>query len=184
MNNPFAKYVTESLEYKDLDGMLKSEIHVDAFESKMGSEDDVITLSFFVRDEQAAKDLVNWFEKGYTFVIDSDKSPGEIRPGRYLVYVEIRRRSTAGDHVAELLGDLNTLTEFEPDDWTMVYEDQEVPFTVEQFNTLVPLSPKEYRRQHESDLNEMRVVAGLPTKAVYERDEAIRAFQQAAGIKI
>jgi hypothetical protein len=49
---------------------------------------------------------------------------------------------------------------------------------------MVPLSPKEYRRQHEGELNEMRVVAGLPTKAVYERDEAIRAFQQAAGIKI
>jgi hypothetical protein len=184
MTNPFAKYLTESLEYKDLEGMMKDSVHVDEFASKMGDDADIIVLSFYVRNEQASKDLMNWFEKGYDFVVDSDRSPGEIKPGRYLVYVELRRRSTAGEHVAELLGDLNTLTEFEPEDWTMVYQDQEVPFSVETFNQMVPLSPKEYRRQHEGELNEMRVVAGLPTKAVYERDEAIRAFQQAAGIKI
>ena len=83
----------ESLEYKDLDGLMKPTIHVDEFSSKMGDDDDIITLSFFLRDNQAAKDLMSWFEKGYDFVIDADKSPGEIKPNRYLVYVEMRRRS-------------------------------------------------------------------------------------------
>jgi hypothetical protein len=58
-----------------------------------------LLISFFVRDQQAAKDLMMWFEKGYDFVLDADRSPGEIRPGRYLVYVEMRRRSTAGGNV-------------------------------------------------------------------------------------
>jgi hypothetical protein len=176
-------FVFETLQYKDLEGLLKPEIHVDEFTSKMGEDDDIIVVSFFVRDGQAAKDLMNWFEKGYDFVIDADKSPGEIKPNRFLVYVEIRRRSTAGAHVQQLLEDLNTLTEFEPRDWTMVYEGKELPFSQEEFERAVPLSPKAYRETHDEAMNEMRVAAGLPTKVIYEEDDAIKALQSAAGIR-
>ena len=175
--------IFETLQYKDLEGMLKPEIHVDEFTSKMGDDDDIIVVSFFVRDPQASKDLMNWFEKGYDFVIDADRSPGEIKPNRFLVYIEIRRRSTAGAHVQQLLEDLNTLTEFEPEDWTMVYEGKDVPWSQEEFERLVPLSPKAYRETHDEAMNEMRVAAGLPTRVIYEEDDAIRALQSAAGIR-
>jgi hypothetical protein len=173
----------ESLDYKDLDGMLKPTIHVDEFSSKMGDDDDIIVISFFVRNEQAAKDLMMWFEKGYDFVLDADRSPGEIKPGRYLVYVEMRRRSTAGANVEMLLGDLNTLTEFDVDDWTMHYKGKEIPFSRDEFDKVVPLTPKDYRAKNEKDLNEVRVAAGIPTKPIYEKDDpTIRALQNAAGI--
>ena len=171
----------EALDFKDLDGLMKPTIHVDEFASKMGDDDDIIVISFFLRNEQAAKDLMNWFEKGYDFVIDADKSPGEIKPNRYLVYIEIRRRSTAPANVARLLDDLNTLTEFNVNDWTMHYRGTEVPFSEEEFARLVPLSPKEYRAKFESDLNEVRAAAGLKTKQIYERDATMRALQAAAG---
>jgi hypothetical protein len=176
-------FIVENLGYKDMEGLIKPEIHVDEFTSKMGDDDDIIVISFFVRDPDAAKDLMNWFEKGYDFVLDADKSPGEIKPNRYLVYLELRRRSTAGNHVQQLLDDLNTLTEFEPKDWTMVYDGRTVPYTQEEFERLVPLSPKSYREQHDEAMNEMRVAAGLPTKAIYEEDDAIRALQTAAGMR-
>ena len=176
-------FIFENLGYKDMEGLLKPEIHVDEFTSKMGDDDDIIVVSFFVRDPDAAKDLMNWFEKGYDFVLDADKSPGEIKPNRYLVYVELRRRSTAGNHVQQLLDDLNTLTEFEPKDWTMAYDGKTVPYTQEEFERLVPLSPKSYREQHDEAMNEMRVAAGLPTKAIYETDDAIKALQTAAGMR-
>ncbi len=173
----------ESLGYKDLEGLMKPTIHVDEFSSKMGDDDDIIVISFFVRDPQAAKDLMSWFEKGYDFVIDADRSPGEIRPNRYLVYVELRRRSTAGAYVEQLLNDLNTLTEFDVSDWTMHYDDKSVPFTQEAFDIMVPLSPKAYRERKDQDLNEVRVAAGLPTRAIYERDDPdLRTIQSAAGI--
>jgi hypothetical protein len=57
----------EGLQYRDLEGMMKPTIHVDEFSGKMGDDEDIIVLSFFVRDKQAAKDLVAWFEKGYDF---------------------------------------------------------------------------------------------------------------------
>ena len=161
---------------------MKPTIHVDEFASKMGDDDDIIVISFFVRSQAAARDLVNWFEKGYDWVLDADQSPGEIRPGRYLVYIEMRRRSTAGAKIAEALDDLGTLTEYQPDDWQMHYEGQTNPFSQETFDRLVPLSPKDYRKKKEQDLNEMRTAAGLDHKPVYEADQDIRQLQAAAGI--
>ena len=183
-NNNSNNQLFESLGFKDLDGLLKPTIHVDEFSSKMGDDDDIIVISFFVRDAQAAKDLMMWFEKGYDFVLDADRSPGEIRPGRYLVYVEIRRRSTAGGNVEQLLDDLNTLTEFEDStDWTMHYRDQEMPFTRDTFDSTVPLTPRAYRERYEKDLNEVRVAAGLPVVTSYDkRDRALQTMQSAAGI--
>ena len=182
-NNP-NNQLFESLGFKDLDGLLKPTIHVDEFSSKMGDDDDIIVISFFVRDQQAAKDLMMWFEKGYDFVLDADRSPGEIRPGRYLVYVEIRRRSTAGGNVEQLLDDLNTLTEFEDSSaWTMHYRGKEIPFSRDTFDSTVPLTPRAYRERYEKDLNEMRTAAGLPVVSNYnKRDRALQTIQSAAGI--
>jgi len=164
--------------------MLKPTIHVDEFASKMGDDDDIIVISFFVRDQQAARDLMNWFEKGYDFVLDADRSPGEIKPGRYLVFVEIRRRSTAGGHVETLLNDLNTLTEFDgAEDWTMHYKNKELPFSRDAFDSTVPLTPKAYRDRYEKDLNEVRIAAGLPVVTTYDpQDRALKTIQSAAGI--
>jgi hypothetical protein len=182
-NNPF-NLLAENLNFKDLDGLMKPTIHVDEFSSKMGDDDDIIVLSFFVRDPAAAKDLMSWFEKGYDFVLDADRSPGEIKPNRYLVYVEIRRRSTAGAQVEELLDDLNTLTEFEKaDNWTMHYRGKSIPFSRDAFDATVPLSPRAYREQYESDLNEMRIAAGMPVVTTYDRkDPELQAIQTAAGL--
>ena len=150
--------------------------------SKMGDDDEIIVASFFVRDQQAAKDLVNWFEKGYDFVIDADMSPGEIKPNRYLVYVEMKRRSTTGDKIQELIDDFSTLTEHEDSNWIMHYRGEEQPWSVEAFKKVVPQSPAEYREQMEGDLNEMRHAAGLKVKQIYEREADIKALQAAAGL--
>jgi hypothetical protein len=64
----------------------------------------------------------------------------------------------------------------------MHYKDQEVPFTRDEFDRLVPLTPKEYRKRFEGDLNEWRARAGLPAKKIYETDRDLKALQNAAGI--
>ena len=187
LNNHLANLnnlLSESLDYKEMEGLIKPTIHVDEFSSKMGDDDDIIVVSFFIRDGAAAKDLMSWFEKGYDFVLDADKSPGEIKPGRYLVYVEIRRRSTAGEHVEQMLDDLNTLTEWENGSaWTMHYKGKEIPFSRDAFDSTVPLSPKAYRDRYEKDLNEVRIAAGMPVVTSYDkRDRTLQSIQSAAGI--
>lgn len=172
----------EGLGYKDLEKMLKPEIHIDEFASKMGDDDKISVLSFLTKSQAAAVDLVNWFESGYEFVMDADKSPGEIKHNRYIVYVEMQRRTSLPERIEEILDDLQTLTEFEPKDWTMVYGDQEMPFSVEAVKETVPLSPKEYRRKTETDLNNIREYAGITPVSVYDKNQDTDDIQEKAGI--
>ena len=176
------RQLSESLSYRDLEGIMKSTIHVDEFASKMGDDADIIVLSFFVRDKEAAKDLVAWFEKGYDFVLDADRSPGEIKPNRYLVYVEIRRRSSTPDYIELLLDDLGTLTEFEPEDWQVHYDGKKWPWNPDRFRATVPLSPDAYRSSREEDLNEWRESAGLSVKKIRGVTRDLRELQDKAGI--
>lgn len=163
--------------------MMKSTIHVDEFAAKMGDDDDIIVVSFFLRDLQAAKDLVGWFEKGYDFILDADRSPGEIKPNRYLVYIEIRRRRSAPRNIQQLLDDLSTLTEFEPNQWTMHYKGRDHDWSEETFAKLVPLTPDAYRAENQDDLNDMRAAAGIDHKNVHTPGEDVKALQSAAGIR-
>ena len=177
------RHLLEGLQYKDLEGIMKSTVHIDEFASKMGDDDDIVVVSFFVRDLQAAKDLVGWFEKGYDFVLDADRSPGEIKPSRYLVYVELRRRPNVAKQVGTLIEDLGTLTEFDDKDWTMRYDGKTQPWSVEAMAKTVPMTPADYRATHEDDLNSVRTAAGIEPKKVHKPTPETLALQSAAGIR-
>ena len=71
---------------------------------------DIVTITFKVNSELAANDLVTWFERGYDFVLDASVSEGEIKPGKYLVFVEMDRRSKVPERIISVLADLETLT--------------------------------------------------------------------------
>ena len=171
-----SKNLNEGLEYKALKEMIKPTLHVDEFSSKMGDDDDIAVVSFYVTDDRAADDLVSWFEKGYDFVLDSDRSPGEIDPNRYLVYVEMRRRTNLVDNVQTMLDDLSTLCEHEGSNWTVTYGRNEFQFTPEAFKKHVPLSPKVYRSLKDSELNKMRNIAGLKEKSLGEHAQDVKDF--------
>jgi hypothetical protein len=93
------------------------------------------------------------------------------------------RRSSAGRNLSTALDDLSTLTEYkDQSNWTMTYKDQDIPFSIEEFESLVPLSPKEYRAKKETGLNEMRAAAGIDTVQIHKREKDIQQLQSAAGI--
>ena len=50
----------------------------------MGEDRDVCVISFQVTDRAPAKDLMEFIEKGYHFVLDSDVSSGENEKGEYI----------------------------------------------------------------------------------------------------
>jgi len=179
----YNKKLNEGLEFKDLEGIVKPTVFIDEFASKMGSDDEVSVVSFYVRNNKAADDLVNWFEKGYDFVLDADRSPGEVKPNRYLVYVEMKRRSSLPEWIAELISDLSTLTEHESEsDWTVGYKGDEFPFSLDEVKSRVTLSPLKYREEKEAGLNEMRVAAGMRPKSIRDNDTEIKNFASLAGL--
>lgn len=163
--------------------MIKPTIHVDEFISKIGGDDDFMVLSFYVKSELAADDLVDWFERGYEYVLDADKSPGEIKPNRYLVYVEISRRTRVIRQMEEMITDLETLTEHKLSDWKVTFDGKKYPFDPDTLHDILILSPRQWRRIHEEDLNEMRNKAGVPIKTQPRlKDKDLDIVRQQAGI--
>ena len=173
----------EGLNHKDMVGLIKPTVHIDEFVSKMGNDDDIATVSFYTKNSKVADDLVEWFEKGYDFVLDADRSPGEIKPNRYLVYVEVKRRSSLPKQIEELVDDLASLTEYEVSDWTVKYDDSEMDFDVDYLESRLLLSPREYRINKEADLNTMRESVGLKTVSVHDKtDKDLILLKQQANI--
>ena len=92
-----------SLRAEDLKYLLYDTFEIDNYSSKMGSDEDVVVLSFALKEKEPAKDLVKFIESGYPFVLDADVSPGELEDGTYKVFVELERNRDVADQINELL---------------------------------------------------------------------------------
>lgn len=99
-----------SLKNGDLHDLVDNILEIDSYKSKMGSDEDIITLSFSTKTKESADDLAEFFEKGYTFVLDADATPGEQSDGTYKVFVEIEREKSAVNYIMELANGVENLT--------------------------------------------------------------------------
>jgi hypothetical protein len=113
------KHITEGLDFHSMEGQVIPLVTVDEYAAKMGKDSDIVTLSFIVKSEAAGNDLVDWFERGYDWVLDASISEGEIEPNRWIVFVEMNRRSTVPNRIIELIKDLKTLTNLKLSKLTM-----------------------------------------------------------------
>lgn len=177
--------LNEGLEYKAMVDMVKPTVYIDEFKSKVGEDDAYVVLSFYVHNILVAEDLIEWFEAGYEWVIDADRSPGEIEPNRYLVFVEIKRRTRLIEQLKEMLEDFETLCDLTLSDWVVTYDGEEYPFDEDILRDVLILSPREYREEHEMELNEMRMTSGIPHKNIYDsNDDEMNAFRTLAHLPI
>lgn len=177
--------INEGLDYHDMKGQVKPILTVDEYTAKMGKDSDIVTLAFTVNSRLAGQDLVSWLEMGYDFVLDASVSDGEIEPGKYLVFVETNRRNAVPERICEIIKDLQTLTDLDLKDWTIVVNDEEYDADIEVLKQVITLSPHQYRENKESEkeLNEYREIAGLNNKNIYENiDEEIKKFIRLANI--
>jgi hypothetical protein len=180
--------INEGLDYMDMVYQVEPELSVDEYAAKMGKDSDIVTLAFIVNSEAAGNDLVDWFERGYDWVLDASISEGELSPGKYLVFVEMERRSKTASRIIELLEDLETLTGLSLDDWSVEVDGENYGADQTTLKDLITISPHEYRDEYEdekdgSELNEMRQRAGLePTKKFGEPDSELKAFRAMAGL--
>ena len=97
----------------DLKHLVYDIFEVDAFQSKMGDDKDIVVCSFVVQDKEPAKDLMNFIEKGYPFVLDADVSAGEMSDGMYRVFVEMERNKDVPNNIMEMLYGVKNLTEID-----------------------------------------------------------------------
>ena len=103
--------LNEELITGDLKMLVDNIFEIDSYASKMGSDKDIVVLSFTVEQQAAADDLVNFVERGYEFVLDADATPGELSDGKYKVFVEMERSRHVPEQIIELLDGVGKLSE-------------------------------------------------------------------------
>jgi len=134
----------ESLHAKDLRNMVKKVFEIDSFKSKIGNDEDICVLSFTVEQEDPAKDLENFFEMGYSFVLDADVSPGETDDGTYRVYVELERTRHVVEQILELVEGIEKLTGIDDMRFRFFKSFKSHDATLENLEAIVPKDKTSY----------------------------------------
>ena len=137
--------ITESLRAGDLRHMIKKVFGVDSYKSKVGNDEEVVVLSFVVSEEDPAKDLENFIEMGYDFVLDADVTPGETDDGEFLVFVELERGKHAAEQIMEIINGVTKLTEFDYMRFRYFKNFKSQEATEENLSAIVPSDKNSYK---------------------------------------
>ena len=132
-----------TLKQHDLRDLVSEVIEIDSDKSKMGSDADIVTITFSTITRESAQDLTNFLERGYTFVLDADTTAREQSDGTYKVFVEIERDKQAGENIMELADGVKNLANV---DLRFRYykEFRSKELTQEALEEVMPLEPDLY----------------------------------------
>ncbi len=100
----------EGLRPNDLQHLILDKVSLDEFEPKSGDSKDILVMGLYSVDEEPARDLSRFIERGYIDVIDTEVSPGPDEDGNYMVFVEINKNKDTMKRVSEILNDIKTIT--------------------------------------------------------------------------
>ena len=134
----------EDLKPKDLRNLVDNIFEVDSYASKMGEDKDVVVLSFNVEEHSPALDLVNFIERGYDFVLDADATPGELKDGRYKVFVEMERNRHVSENIMEILDGVKKLTGIDQFKFRYYKNFKSLPADKESLQEVIPVSKNDY----------------------------------------
>jgi hypothetical protein len=146
--------LNENLREKDLKNLINNIFEIDSYKSKMGEDKDIVVLSFTVEDKEPADDLVNFIERGYDFVLDADVTPGELKDGRYKVFVEIERNRRSPENILEILDGVGKLSGIENFKFRYYKSFNSIPADQNTITEMLPTSKDSYEiKIKESVLN-------------------------------
>lgn len=178
--------INEGLEKGDLKRLVGTEIHIDEFRSKLGTDQDICVLSFKVVGKDPAIDLVNFIEKGYQWVIDADVSSGEMDDGDYIVFVETERTENLPDQIVQLVTDILNLTEQDLSEWKFKYRSntQIHDLNKQEISSVVPLTPEDYNKKYgHQELDKLKAAAGVKVDTKAPKNDFTESIRIAAGIR-
>ncbi len=136
--------LNEGLRSKDLENMIETVFAIDNFRSKMGEDRDVCVLSLTVKDRAPARDLMEFIEKGYSFVLDADVSSGENDNGEYAVFVELSRTPKLAEQIKEITYGIRKLTGLDDFKFKYYKESKSHDLTEEILKSVIPNTPSSY----------------------------------------
>jgi len=143
-----------SLRQDDLHDLVDHIIEIDSYKSKMGSDSDIITVAFSTKTKESAEDLSSFIERGYTFVLDADVTPGEQSDGTYKVFVEIERDNGADSQILEIADGVKNLTGLENIKFRYHKNFRSLDLTQDSLKEMLPVNSDDYETTfNESNLN-------------------------------
>ena len=179
------RLLREGLEEKDLARLVHDELHVDEYKSKMGEDQDLVVVSFKVKGKDPANDVVNFLEKGYSWIIDADVSSGEMEDGDYIVFVEIERTPKVPEEIYRMVDDLQNVIDVPVDQWRVRYykDSRDHDMDIDTLKQLIPTTPAEYlRRFGRKEIDDLKVAAGVDVDTKAPKNEYTESLRSAAGI--
>lgn len=132
------------LQKEDLKHTIYDIFEIDSYQSKMGDDKDIVTLSFSMREKAPADDLVKFLEGGYNFILDADVTPGEQSDGTYKVFVEMERNRHAPEHIFEILDGIKKISGLDQLKFRYYKNFESKDATMENIESSVPVHPNDY----------------------------------------
>lgn len=136
--------LNEGLRPLDLKEMVYPTFEVDTYASKMGEDRDVCVMSFQVKDRAPAKDLMEFIEKGYHYVLDADVSAGENDLGEYAVFVELPRNENLAEYIKDITYGVHKLTGINEFRFKHHSGVEEYAVTEDTLRNVIPATPASY----------------------------------------
>ena len=141
----------------DLKDLVYKVFEVDSYKSKMGNDADIVVLSFTVNEKQPGTDLVEFIEKGYSFVLDADITSGEQEDGMYRVFVEIERDKHVPEQIMELLDGVSKLADRNDFRFRYYKGFKSEPVSIEALEAAIPTDNETYEiTVNESNMNNFK----------------------------
>tara|TARA_A100001035_G_scaffold192318_1_gene153691 strand:- start:487 stop:1203 length:717 start_codon:yes stop_codon:yes gene_type:complete len=137
------------LRKEDLKHTIYDIFEIDSFSSKMGEDEDIVVVSFSMRDKGPAEDLVKFLESGYSFILDADVTPGEQRDGTYKVFVEMERSNDVATNIFEIIDGVKKISGLDKLKFRYYKNFNSNEATLENLNTSIPKSSIDYKRNKE-----------------------------------
>jgi len=178
------------LEAGNLRKLIHPELHIDEFKSKLGDDAEICVISFKVNGKEPAQDLVNFIEKGYSWVVDADVSSGEMDDGDYIVFLEIDRNRELPENVMAMMEDIMQLTNQDLSEWRVRYHSNTTDhdLTLEDLSEMVPLSPEEYDAKYGTDDDQQDIESDAPDQEPEAMDpelqESLNKLRAVAGVQV
>lgn len=85
-------------------------LSLNEYDAKAGTNDEVVVLAITVDDQEPAKELNKFIQRGFLNFLDSDVSPNPNEFGKYVVFVEFKNSDSVLDHVYKFVEDIENLT--------------------------------------------------------------------------
>lgn len=188
LSDKLKNMLSEGLEAGDLEGLISDKVTIDEYKSKMGSDEEIVVVSFQVQGKEPALDLVNFVEKGYDWVVDADVSSGEVFDGSYIVFIEIEREPSVAEHLVEMFEDFENITEYKTSDWKIEYSKTHKSLSVdlESLRAGIPSTPAEYQqitRNQKNDIDKLKTAAGVDVDTTAPKNEFTESIRVLAGIR-